>query len=184
MTRKTLVLLAVLAAVPLSALAQTPAARPPISKTEAAEVTATIVTIDHTHRVITLKNEDGEVELGVGPEIKRFDELKVGDTISFRYQESLLVEIAKPGQAGKLPASDDPTITRGKGARPSGSIAQQQKATVTIKAIDPKLSAVTVVNADGHTVSFKVNDKKKLEGWKAGDKVDITYTEALMISVK
>jgi Cu/Ag efflux protein CusF len=184
MTKKNLIALAVLAAVPLAALAQQPAAtKPPVSKTTSTEVTATIEAIDHTHRVVTLKNADGEVELGVGPEIKRFDELKVGDTITFRYQESLLVEIAKPGQA-KTPASDDPTITRGKGARPSGTVSQKQKATVTIKAIDPKLSAVTVVAADGHTVSMKVNDKRLLEGLKAGDKVDVTYTEALMVSVK
>lgn len=31
---------------------------------------------------------------------------------------------------------------------------------------------------------MKVADKKNLEGLKVGDKVDITYTEALMISVK
>ena len=58
-----------------------------------------IVAIDHTDRVVTLKNENGEVEIGVGPEIKRFDELKVGDQITFRYQESLLVQIKKSAAA-------------------------------------------------------------------------------------
>ena len=184
MTKKTLIAIAVLAAVPLAALAQQPAAtKPPVSKTASTEVTATIVAIDHTDRVVTLKNEDGEVEIGCGPEIKRFDELKVGDTITFRYQESLLVEIHKPGQA-KAPASDEPQIARGKGARPSGTVSQTQNATVTIKAIDAKLPAVTVVTAEGHTLSFKVKDAKALAGFKVGDKVDITYTEALMVSVK
>jgi hypothetical protein len=173
----TLVLVALL--LPIAAQAQQP-----VTKTEAKEVTATVVAIDHTDRVVTLKNEDGEVELGVGPEIKRFDELKVGDKITFRYQESLLVGIHKPGQSAKAPSSDEPTISRGTGARPSGTISQRQTAVVTIKAIDPKVPSVTVSAEDGHTVSYKVKDAKVLAGYKAGDKVEITYTEALMVSVK
>jgi ribosomal 50S subunit-recycling heat shock protein len=169
---------AVLAGAPIAAIAQQP-----VTKTEAVETTATIVAIDHTDRIVTLKNENGEVEIGVGPEIKRFDELKVGDKISFRYQESVLVQIKKAGEA-KTPASDAPKITRGTGARPSGTIAQQQTATVTIKALDTKVPSVTVATADGHTFSSKVSGAKVLEGFKVGDKVDIVYTEALMISVK
>ena len=172
-------MLGLLAAAPLSALAQKP-----VTKTEAVEVTAKIVAIDHTARVVTLENKDGQVEVGVGPEVKRFDELKVGDTITFRYYESVLAAIQKPGAASKTKASDEPKITRGTGARPSGTIAQQQKATVTIKAIDPKVPSVTVATEDGHTQSLKIEDKKVLEGFKVGDKVEITYTEALMISVK
>jgi Cu/Ag efflux protein CusF len=179
MMKRGALMLTLLAAVPLAALAQKP-----VTKTEAVEVTAKIVAIDHTARFVTLENKDGQVELGVGPEIKRFDELKVGDTITFRYQESVLAAIQKPGTASRAKASDEPTISRGTGARPSGTIAQQQKATVTIKAIDPKVPSVTVTTEDGHTLSFKVGDKKVLDGFKAGDKVEITYTEALMISVK
>ena len=53
-----------------------------------------------------------------------------------------------------------------------------------VKAIDPKLPSVTVLTDDGKTVTMKVADKKNIEGLKVGDKIDITYTEALMISVK
>jgi Cu/Ag efflux protein CusF len=44
--------------------------------------------------------------------------------------------------------------------------------------------SVTVLTDEGKMVSFKIADKKNIEGLKVGDKVDITYTEALMISVK
>ncbi len=43
---------------------------------------------------------------------------------------------------------------------------------------------MTVLTDDGRTLSFKVEDKKNLKGLKAGDKVEITYTEAFMVSVK
>ena len=116
--------------------------------------------------------------------MKRFDELKVGDTITMRYYESIAYAIRKPGQPSVLPAATGPKITRGQGARPSGTIAQQETATVTLKAIDPKVPSVTVLTEDGRTVSFKVEDEKNLKDVKVGDKVEITYTEAVMISVK
>ena len=53
-----------------------------------------------------------------------------------------------------------------------------------LKAIDEKVPSVTVLTEDGRTVSLKVEDKKRLEGVKVGDKVEITYTVAVMISVK
>jgi Cu/Ag efflux protein CusF len=175
---RTLFLAALMSAAALAARAQNP-----VAIAEGIEKTATIVAIDHTARVITLENETGSVELAVGPEVKRFGELKVGDKITFRYRESLLVQVQKPGEA-KPKAAGAPAVTRGTGAKPSATIAQQQTATVTIKAIDPKVPSITVTTADGHTLSHKVEDKKLLEGYKVGDKVDITYTEALMISVK
>ena len=57
---------------------------------------------------------------------------------------------------------------------------------MTIKAIaaDAKVPSVTVLTEDGRTVSFKVEDKNNLKDVKVGDKVEITYTVAVMISVK
>ena len=178
MTKRGALVLALLAAFPVAALAQKP-----VKRSETSEVTAKVEAIDHTNRVVTLSNADGVVELGVGPEVKRFDELKVGDSITFTYMESVLAEIHKAA-AGQAPASGDPQVSRGKGPRPSGMVSQTQKATVTIQAIDANAPSVKVQTADGHSLSFKVQDKAKLAGFKVGDKVDITYTEALMVSVK
>jgi Cu/Ag efflux protein CusF len=178
--KKTLVAFAVLVASPLVASAQKP-----VTQTDAVEITAKIEAIDKTARLVSLKDEDGETEtIYCGPEVKRFDELKVGDTVTFRYYESIAYEIRKPGQPSGLPTETGPTVTRGKGARPGGTIAQQETATVTIKAIDTKVPSVTVLTEDGRTVSFKVEDKKNLKDVKVGGKVEITYTQALMISVK
>ena len=177
---RTLFVLAALAAVPLAALAQKP-----VTHTEAVELTTTIEAIDHTARLVTLKDADGATEtIHAGPEVKRFDELKVGDKLTFRYYESIAYRIRKPGEAPSAPASGKPALTRGTGPKPGGTLSQQETATVTIKAIDMKVPSVTVLAKDGHTASFKVEDKKNLEGLKVGDKVEITYTEAVMISVK
>jgi Cu/Ag efflux protein CusF len=63
-------------------------------------------------------------------------------------------------------------------------MSQTQTVVVTIKAIDLSIPSVTITKADGNAMSFKVEDKANLEGFKVGDKVQITYTQALAISVE
>jgi Cu/Ag efflux protein CusF len=156
-----------------------------VSQSDVVEVKATIAAIDHDGRVITLQGPNGNLaDLQAGPEIKRFDELKVGDTVTFRYHESVVYKIRKPGEAPAGSGTEGPTVVPGKGARPGGTISQQQTATVTIKAIDAKVPSLTIVTDKGHEASFRVEDKNNIKGLKVGDKVEITYTEAVLISVK
>jgi Cu/Ag efflux protein CusF len=154
-----------------------------VTQGDAVEMTAEIVAIDKEARIVTLEDEDGEIEeVACGPEVKRFDELKVGDKVTFRYYESVVSQIRKQGHPA--PPSGGPALVRGTGPKPSGTLSQQTSATVTITEIDAKVPSVTVNTEDGRAMSFKVDDKKNLEGVKVGDKVDITYTSAVMISVK
>ncbi|HEX7136989.1 MAG TPA: hypothetical protein VF219_04050 [Vicinamibacterales bacterium] len=157
-------------------------AQKPVNKAEAVSATFTITAIDSAARLVTLKDKDGvSQDIVCGPDVQRFDQLKVGDTVTFRYYESVATAIRRPGSAPATPASAG--VTRTPGAKPGGTIAQQLTATVTIEAIDPKIPSVTVRTAGGNKLSFKVEDPKNIEGYKAGDKVDITYTQALAISV-
>src|SRR5512139_2957102 len=106
--KKTLAVLAVLAVLPALASAQKP-----VTQTDAVELTTKIEAIDHAKRLVTLKDTDGAMEtIYCGPEVKRFDELKVGDTVTFRYQESVAYSIRKPGQPSGLPAQTGPKVTR------------------------------------------------------------------------
>jgi Cu/Ag efflux protein CusF len=120
--------------------------------------------------------------VGCGPEVKRFDELKVGDTVTFSYHAAVVYQIVKPGDK-ELPAAGT-GMMRGQGPKPSGAVTHQQKATVTVDAIDPAAPSITVRTADGHKMSAQVEDRKNLEGLKVGDKVSVTYTEALMVTVE
>jgi hypothetical protein len=103
---------------------------------------------------------------------------------TFRYFESTAYTIRKPGQPSGLPDETGPSVTRSTGPKPGGTIAEQETATVKVKAIDPKVPSITVLTEDGRTASFKVDDKKRLEGVAVGDEVEITFTKAFMISVQ
>jgi NADH:ubiquinone oxidoreductase subunit K/Cu/Ag efflux protein CusF len=167
-------------------------AQEPITKTKSVSGTATIQAIDATTRAITLRDETGVEDTYIaGPEVKRFEELKVGDTIKMTYSESVVVQVRKAGAAptgttGAAPAdpSVDAAVTRGTGALPGVTAAVQAKMTATVKAIDAATPSVTVTTSDGRTVTRKVEDKKNLEGVAVGDQIDITYTRALLTAVE
>ena len=104
--------------------------------------------------------------------------------VTFKYSESVAVSIRKPGEPVAASKTTDPVIARGTGAKPSGSMTQQQTGHVTIKAVDPKTSAVTFTTEDGHTMTARVEDKSLVKNVHPGDKVELTYTTALLISVE
>ena len=158
----------------------------PLTAVKTVSSTATIQAIDSTRRMVTLRTKDGEEDsFQVGPEVKRFEEFKVGDTVKMTYRESVVVLLRKPGDA---PITDkdaaNAAVTRGAGAMPSATIASQERVTVTIKSIDPATQAITVTTKDGRTVTRKVEDKKFIDGLKAGQTVDIIYTRALITSLE
>lgn len=183
-TKNTTRLAAIAAAVLSLALPAVATAQKPVTQTEAITETATIEAIDHDNRLITLKDSTGALDVVVaGPEVKRFNELKVGDKVTFRYYESMLYAIRPAGQPAPV-ATGDPKLTRGTGPKPSGTLARQLTTSVVVTALDAKVPSVTVKTDDGKTMSFKVEDRKNIEGVKVGDRVDITYTQALAVSVE
>jgi Cu/Ag efflux protein CusF len=178
MARRVLLALAAVVAATSLTLAQKP-----VTKTASITATATIQAIDKANRMVTLKDDASGVEdtMVVGPAMKRFDELKVGDKVKATYYESIVLQVRQAG--APAPTSGGANATRGTGASPSATLAAQQTTTVDVVSIDTKLPSITVKTADGRTVTRKVEDRKHLEGVKPGDKIDITYTQAALVSV-
>lgn len=154
-----------------------------VTKSESVSATVTIQAIDKANRLVTLRDEKGaEDTMVVGPAMTRFDELKVGDKVKVTYTESLVLQVRKPGDAVKTGGADA-KMTKSTGA-PGATLSVQQTTTVEVLAIDQKLPSITVKTADGRTVTRKVEVRKNLEGVKVGDKIDITYTQAAILSVE
>lgn len=174
--------LAILMTLPVAALA----ADPVVHEKDAVVVKATIEAIDHDTRMITLKDKDGETKsIYAGPEVRRFEELKVGDEVTIRTTESTVFQIRKPGESAQPSTKDAPVIVRNATTgKPSATKIEQETKTVTVKGVDAKKSSVTIQTDDGKITSFKVEDSKLLKGVNAGDRVVITYTKAIAISVE
>jgi len=177
---KHLALAVVLTAGPASAFAQSqPAA--PIQKVNTTKATLTITAIDQKTRSVTLRAANGDEDtFTVGPAVQRFNQLKVGDKINATYQESLVFELKKPG----APAATTGTTVGAERYKSvtGGALGAAHTVSVTVKAVDMNASSITVVKPDGHAVTRKVQDKKNLENVKPGDRIDITYSEALILT--
>jgi len=159
------------------------AAQQPVTKSKSISATATIQALDAATRTMTLRDAAGNEETyTVGPQVERFNEFKVGDTVKMTYEESVVVQVHQAGE--KAGATSTAEATRGTGQLPSGTIAMQDKMPVTVKAIDLAAPSITVTTPAGVTLTRKVQDKKNLQGLKAGDQIDIIYTRALLTSIE
>jgi hypothetical protein len=144
--------------------------------------TATVEAIDHATRHVTLKNEDGTYEvLDVPASVKRFDALKVGDKVKARYYENIVLRLKQPGEKD-VDSSSAAVTPAASAAKPAGTLASQRTITATITAIDPSVPSITFTGPNGWKYSSRVEDKQALAKVKVGDKVDITWTTAALVS--
>jgi len=146
--------------------------------------TATIVRVDAAQRFIVLRDDDDGSEVGIfAPlEFGRFDELRVGDRVTFKYYESIVYRI-RPVRSAKPGANEEVAATESKGSLPGATLSHQVVETVTVRAVDRKAPSITVLTKDGQIVSRKVENGSLLEGLTPGDRIEITYTEALLATV-
>ncbi len=148
---------------------------------ESITVTATVTALDRSTRMMTLKAPDGALTTTTVPaEVKRFDEIKVGDTITAKYTENVILRVMKPGEAAVNSATSG--LSANPGARPSATATAQRSITATITAIDPAVPSITLTAADKTTYTHKVADREALKQVKVGDRLDITWAAAVLIS--
>lgn len=149
---------------------------------EMVTVSGTVEAIDHSKRVLTLKGEKGDfVTVDVPAEVKKFPEIKVGDSILVRYYDTVTVRLKKPGEAAVN--TDTAALTPSEATKPGATAATQRTMTAVIAAIDPKVPSISFKGPDGWGYSRRVMDKDVLKQVKVGDRVDFTWTEAVMIEV-
>jgi hypothetical protein len=154
-----------------------------IGPSETATATATIRRIDPVERFVSLRGDDGsEVGVFVPQEFGRFKELRVGDTVTVTYYESIVYQLRRPG-AAKPPVSEEAAATESQAALPGGTLSRQTTERVTVRAIDRQAPSISVIGRNGRTTSRHVERASDLDGVKPGDQIDITYTEAVLVTV-
>ena len=172
----------IVAAAVLASMARTAAAQSKTVTSEMKVQSGTVEAIDPARRMVTLKKSDGTfVTIVAGPDITRFSEVKVGDTVTARYYENLVVRLKHPGEA-EVDSKIKSTTPSGQ-EMPGGTKATQRTITATITAIDPATPSITFNGPNGWTYTSKVQDPAALEKVKVGDKVDIVWTEALLVAL-
>ena len=117
-----------------------------------------------------------------GPDITRFAELKLGDTVNVRYYDNVVIRVKQPGESEVISGARG--TTGSEQVLPGGTRAKQVTITATITAIDPTTPSITFTGPNGWKYSSRVQDTEALAKVKVGDKVDIVWTEAVLVSVE
>jgi Cu/Ag efflux protein CusF len=155
---------------------------PRVGEARLVTVRGTVEAIDKEKQTVTLKGPQRTLTVRVR-DPKKLDAIKVGDPVVGKYYESLMIEVKKPGEATPGVTAEKAAVTSKTGELPAGAVGQQVTVTATIVTVDKKARTVTIKGPEGHTVTVKARDPKNLDKVKAGDTVEITYTEALAISL-
>lgn len=147
-------------------------------------MTATVVDLDLQKRIVTLQNREGDIQdFRVGEDAVNLPQVKVGDTVTIKFYESVAVEAIKPGMASA--SGQNTTIVRAKpGEMPKAMVTHQMAMTATVKAIDMQSGSISLMGPRGKTVKVKVEDTGNLDKLKVGDELMIVFTEAQAISVE
>ena len=171
------------AAAVVVSMAHTVMAQSKTVKSEMRTETGVVEAVEASTRTITLKKADGTfVTTVAGPDIKRLEELKLGDTVNVRYYENVIVRVKRPGESDVVSSAKG--TTGSEQVLPGGTRAKQVTVTATITAIDPTAPSITFTGPHGWKYSSKVQDTEALAKVKVGDKVDIVWTEAMLVSVE
>jgi Cu/Ag efflux protein CusF len=145
-------------------------------------MTVSVEGIERSSREVTVKKPDGTFDVLYMPEgMQRFDTLKIGDKITAKYYETLVVRLAAPGSA---PIDTTAAAVTRNADKSGGTGAHQRTITATITQIDPKAPSITVSGPNGWVYSRRVKDTALLAKYKVGDKLDITWTDALVLSIE
>ena len=149
-----------------------------------AKITASVEAIDAAKRAITLKGPEGKVvTITAGPEVKNFDQIKVGDSLVVRYVEALSLELKKGGTALRERKDQDMGVSAKPGERPAAAVGTKTTVVADVIAVDPKKQVVTLRGPE-RTVDLKLRDPEQFKLVKVGDQVEATFTEAAAISIE
>jgi hypothetical protein len=150
-------------------------------------VTASVESIDLAKREMTLKGPLGNtVTFTVDQRVKRLDEVKVGDLVRADYYVSIAAELRKPtAEEEKTPlVVIDAAAKAPPGTAPAAGGLRRFKVVTTVEGLDRPTETITVKGPGGNYLTARVADPSRLTQLRIGEKIIVTYTEALAISLE
>lgn len=156
-----------------------------VAAADAVQFQGKVKSIDKATRNVVLVGAQGkEFTIPAGPEVKNFDQIKVGDLVTLTYVQALALDLHKSVNGGKLgqPIVKEEAVRAAPGSKPAGAIERTVSLTANITKVDMKTQMVTL-KGPNRTVEVKVKDLEMLKKLKVDDQVDATFTEAIAMQV-
>jgi hypothetical protein len=163
----------------------------PVTIEATEEISATVEAVDVDTRMVSLRAPNGQkFTMEAGPQVRNLPQVKVGDRVITRYYTAIAAELRRRGDGSgetDAPVVDTAIGRAPEGARPAGAAGRQVRQTVRITTVDKKNHVVGFYGSDGLVRSLPVRTPEAQEfisKLRAGDEVEVTYTEALAVSVE
>lgn len=154
------------------------------------EITATVTAIDPENRLLTLRGPDGdELTVQAGEKVRNFGEIEMGDQVDVVFYEALVAEVTDAPPTAQTAA--EPVVIDSQraplGEKPEGAVSTVYTAIVTIDSVDTDENTVQFTGPGGQPREVSVERPEMQEfikGLSAGDRVQLTYGEALAVAVR
>jgi hypothetical protein len=151
------------------------------------DVEAQVIAVDKTTRELTLQTPDGvHVVLVAGSEVRNFDQIDAGHTITASYTVTVNARKLAVDEADTEASLDIAAARAEAGTKPAGGIGAGLTMTVVVKSVDTDTNIVTFTTPDGMLQAVEAEREEGqafIAGLKPGDRVELIYVEASVISV-
>jgi len=180
---------AILLTTPALVMAQAPAANAVVVDAAVTDnifqlYEGTVTKIDKKTRTIFFKNNDGESKFIAGPEIKSFDQIKVGDKLNVTYELAVAIELIKTKSDGirsKVETASE--VTSKPGEKPTRTITNTTTIIADIVAVDRPKKLVSVKGPSGKVTVVTVKNPQLLADVNVGEQVRVIYFDAMAASI-
>jgi hypothetical protein len=146
------------------------------------EATATATGIDKATRTVTLKGPRRTLDVVAGDEVRNFDQIALGQTVSVRYRRALSMELRKT-RATPDAAVSQLAVRAQPGQQPAAAAGRALTVIADVVAVDPKKSIISLKGPRGNVVDLQVQNPDHFKVVKKGDQVEALYFEAVALAV-
>lgn len=162
-----------------------------INKAMLVEATATVTAIDMANHLVTIQGPEGNsAVIHVTDQVKNLPQVKVGDKVDIKYYRSAAASIVKLDEGAELGVVDATAAkaTAKAGEMPAGAIGTQITRRAEVVFVDPIQKFISFRSPDRGLRKISLEHSPDLQPYlkelKKGDIVEVTYTEAMAISVE
>lgn len=154
-----------------------------IERAEVSSISAQVEAVDQKTRLVTLRTAEGKlVTFFASKEVVNLPQVKAGDTVTVAYANIVKVRMAESGEYWDDSLAE---VARAiPGDKPGMVAGGERTVTATIEDIDRSVNTATLKMPDGNLQIVNVKDPANLDRVKVGDRIVITYSEAVSINVQ
>ena len=161
-----------------------------IDKALLVEKTATVTAVDMENHLVTIQGADGDLAvIEVTDQVKNLPQVKIGDEVNTKYYRSAVVDLVKTKGDVELGTEvRGAKVSAPAGEKPAGMIGTEVKRTVEVVFVDPYQKFISFRGPDIGLRKVTLQNRPDLQHYldelKKGDIVEVTYTDAMAISLE